>query len=329
MCLSDLQRFSLLIPLLLWTPLAAFGADMTPVATGVVQQARDLANNGRLPEAAVLLETNRALADANNNEYYEGVILNSLGLVYQKQENYLQAQKAFDSSIALLTRARGENNSALLQVLNNQSQLLYEAGQFSQAEALVRRNLAVRNTIGENDANTGTEIGMLGRVYLAEHKYPQAKQCAEDSLKILEKEGHADGLSAALAYSILGAVYTEYDEYTGAQQSLERSLSLLQKSLDPDDYRIAQGMANLGLLYADQGITGKAEPLLENAHAFFRSIGMNNMFTREFLARWAALERKWGHRKKAKELINEVKALEATSPVATFSRYVVDASAYR
>ena len=53
------------------------------------------------------------------------------------------------------------------------------------------------------------------------------------------------------------------------------------------------------------------------------------MFTREFLTRWAAFERKWGHKKKAKELSQEVKALASASPEATFSRYVIDASAYR
>jgi tetratricopeptide (TPR) repeat protein len=324
-----LTPIPLWFPILLWTPLATFGADTTSVATNAVQEAGDLARNGRLQDAAVLLETSRARAAADNNDYYEGMILNRLGLVYETQEKYLQAQKAFDNSIALLTEARGKNNPALLQPLNNQSQLLYEAGQFSQAEVLVRRNLAVRNAIGENNVDTGTEIGVLGKIYLAERKFPQAKQCAEDSLRVLEKTGHADGLSAALAYSILGAVYNEYGEYAGAQQSLDRSLSLLQMSLDPHDHRIGQGMANLGLLYAHQGLSEKAEPLLERAHGFFNSTGLNSIFAREFLTRWAAFERKWGHRKKAKELTNEVKGLAATSPEATFSRYLVDASAYR
>ena len=148
---------------LLWTPLSTVGGEITPAAANPVQRARDLADHGRSEEAITLLETNRALAAAHDDAYYEGMILNTLGLVYETQEKYLEAQKAFDNSIALLTRVKGQNDLALLQPLDNEAQLLYEARQYSQAEALARRELAVRNAIGENDVNTGIVFGSWAR----------------------------------------------------------------------------------------------------------------------------------------------------------------------
>lgn len=317
------------IMVLISTPLAFAGTDIPQPITSAMLQANNLASSGHLQDAASLLEANRALAAADRNEYCEALILNNLGLVYERQQKYLPAQNAFDGSIALVTKAKGPDDPAILEPLNNEAQLLYEAGQYAHAESLLLRNLAVRNTLGVADASTATQMGILGKVYLSEKKYSEAKQTAEDSLKILEKDHQTDGLSAALAYSVLGAVYTQWGQLDGARQSLERSLSLLKKSLPANDYRIGEGMANLGLLYANEGVTEKAEPLLEKANVFFRASRLNSLFTREFLSRWAQMERKWGHKRKAKALSKEAEAQDAISPQAAFSPYVVDVNNYR
>lgn len=321
-------QFSIFLLALIWTPYAG-AADMPPGIAGALLQAEELAENGHLQQAATLLEVNRALAEADQNQYYEALILNNLGLVYERQRKYLPAQTAFDGSIALVSKSKGENDPAILDPLNNEAHLFYEAGQYSQAESLILRNLAVRNILGAVDGTTATEMGILGKIYLSEQRYSDARQYAENSLTILEKEHDADGVSAALAYSILGAVYNQWRQESGAQQSLERSLAILQHSLASNDYRIGEGMANLGLLYADEGISEKAEPLLEKAHKFFVENRLNTLFTREFLTRWAAMERKWGHKKKAKELSREAQSQEAASPQATFSQFVVDVRDYR
>ncbi len=284
------------------TPLAMAGDE-------TAQRARDLESQGRYVEAAILL--------------------NTVGLNYEREAKYLPARNAFERSISLLTRGKGDNDPGLLDPLNNLAALLYESGQYAAAEPLVRRHIAIRNATGARDADTGIEMLFLGKIYLNEQKYALARQSAEDSLKIFEDAGEPVGTRAALAYSILGVVYTEYGEHQGAEQSLRRSLSILEEALDPRDYRIGEGMANLGFLYANDGALEKAEPLLESAHGFFRASSRNSMFTREFLMAWAEIERKSGKKKKAKELVKEAQALTATSAEGSISRYVVDASRLR
>ena len=94
-------------------------------------------------------------------------------------------------------------------------------------------------------------------------------------------------------------------------------------------YRIGEGIANLGLLYDSEGAAQKAEPLLEMAWEYLKAAGLNSLFSRAVVFRYAAVERKLGHGKKAKELDKESQLLEAGSAENALSRYVVDASRYR
>lgn len=314
---------------LLLTPFAAGATQVTTTPLDAVQQAKELVNRNRFDEATTVLERGRTLAAIEKMPFAEGVILDDLGLIYEKQAKYLEAQTAFDGSISLLARVRGENAPELVQPLNNLSHLLYESGENARAEALVRRSLAIQNANGKADADTGAEWGILGKICLRENKYAEAKDAAENSLAILRRVSGTEGPAGALAYSVLGAVYSAYHEPAGAEDSFKRALAILRHALAADDYRIGEAVANLGLLYIGEGESGKAEPLLEEAHDFFRRNGLNTLFSRQFLISWAALERQSGHKKKAKELEKEAKVLNAASPEATFSRYVVDASSFR
>ena len=304
-------------------------AAATPAVEEPLQQADQLASQGRFQEAERLLERARASAAKENREYSEAMILNALGRLYEREEKYLPAQEAFEGSVSMLTHAKGENDPGLIQPLNNLSELLFEAGQYSQAEKAVRRNLAIRQAMGENDIETGAEMGVLGKIYLRERKFALARQTAEDSLKILAKDGVPDGLPAAVDYAILGAVDSRNNRSESAEQSCARSLSILEKVLNPRDYRIGEALANLGFLYDIEGAPDKAEPLLERAHDFFLATALNSRFSREFLLRWAEIERKAGRGKKAKDLAKEATALKSASPEEALSRYVIDANAFR
>ena len=312
-------------------PIAAgTAAAEIPGASGdVLQHAAELTKHSRYEEAAALLENARARAGAESSEYFQAALLNKLGLIYAAEGNFLAARSAFDRSISIIGRLKGERDPALLEPLNNLAELFYEAGQNAQAENLIRRNLSIRKAIGKTDANTGAEMNILGKVYLNEHKYALAKQSAENSLMIFAREGCAESLSAAVAWSILGAVYSQNGESAPAQESLEHTLALLQKVLDPSDFRIAEGMANLGLFYGNHGALEAGETLLEKAHEVFRENGLNTVFSREILVNWAEMERKSGHKHKARDLEREARALMDRSSAASLSRYVVDASAFR
>lgn len=306
-----------------------FAADGVEPVTNVLHKSGQLIDAGQYPEAAALLEQHRSEAERQGDERSEGLILNQLGIVYQRQGKFLASRSALDGSIAHLTRAEGGDTLDLIHPLNSLANLLYECDQATQAETVVHRSLKILNGAGPPDENMGIELALLAKIRLAEGKIPLARQSAERSLEILTRYGHAEDLSASIPWTVLGSIYADQKDNAVAEDSLQHALSMMRAQLDSRDYRVGEALANLGLLYANQGSRDRAEPLLEEARASFRAQQTNTVFVRDFLAVWANIERKTGHSEKAKELTKEAKTLNAGRSEASTSRYVVDANAFR
>ena len=132
-----------------------------------------------------------------------------------------------------------------------------------------------------------------------------------------------------MGYSILGSVATEEGRLPAAEASFQAALAIVENVLGPDDVRTSEGIANLGLFYAATHDMGKAEPLLEDAHARLNAWHANSLFRRGFLLHYSEVERASGHSKKARELLSEARSLTAQSSAASFSQYIIDASAHR
>lgn len=306
-----------------------FAADTAVPITEVLRKSEQLIDAKNYPEAIALLESDRIRRATQNDERAEALVLDQIGVAYAREGRYLAARNAFDSSIARLTRAEGEDNVGLIRPLNNLANLLYESDQVSQAEALVRRALAILSTMGPPDERTGGELAVLAKMYLGENKLSLAQQSAEEALNVLQQAGHSEDLWASIAWSVLGDVYDVRKNSDSAEDSLKHSLSILQKNLDPEDYRVAEGIANLGLFYANQGLPAEAEPLLEQAHSSFHSQAVNTLFVRSYLRAWSDFERKAGHKEKAKNLNREAEALVTSRSEGSMSRFIVDANALR
>lgn len=305
----------------------AICSDTTPVTGDILAKTKQLIQERKYEEAGALLERTRASASAHHDEYTEGLVLDQLGLVYEREGKYLASRQAFDGCVSRIARTKGKDTPELVQPLNNLAHLLYESGQFSQAEALVRRNLGILASNGSG-SDTGVEMAILAKIYLGENKASLAEQTAEDSMKILRQYNRQEDIVASLDYTILGAVDNHHNG-DSAEESLRHALAILEDKLGPNDYRVGEAMANLGLLYLDRGAAPKGEPLLEQARACFRASSANNLFVRRFLMLWAGFERKGKHNGKAKNLTTEAKALMAVSQEESMSRYVVDANSLR
>jgi tetratricopeptide (TPR) repeat protein len=329
-CLSAFSLFAFFgFALFLWAPPAATAEPDPPTHEEVLKQAQDLANKNRIDDAAALLEDLRTQAAKENNQILEAIALSDLGAIYERQAKYTEAQSAFERTIFLLTRARGENTPDLIQPMAKLASLLYESGQFSRAESLLLKEIGILNSMGPSDKRTATALAILGKVYLSEHKYGLAEQTAQDSLKVYAGIGAPDDLGAAFGYSLLGAISTQYGAFASAEESLQRALSIMQTKLNPNDRLVGEGIANLGLLYVATGAIEKAEPLLARAHECLEATGLNSSFRRALVFSFADVERRLRHKKKAKELTKEGELLAARSPESTISRYVVDARGYR
>jgi tetratricopeptide (TPR) repeat protein len=322
--------FLLTFALITGIPLTMKAGAETPDLQKALQQAKILTSHHQYQEALSLLEGMLAQAARDNNEFMEGAVSNAMGIAYEKERKFTEAENAYDRSIVFLGRSGGENSSTLIQPLCNLASLLYEAGQFSRAETLLLRDIAVTKLAGsQSNADLAMEMTILGKVYVIERKFPLAREIAEESLRIFNMIGQVEGLGASFAHAIIGAVYTEYGRFADAEVSLQRTLAILNHAVGPKDSRVGEATANLGMVYFAEGATDKAEPLFEKAHELFQTNGLNSLFVRQFLAYYATIERREGNKKKAKELDKEAGMLASLSPEAKISRYVVDARSFQ
>jgi tetratricopeptide (TPR) repeat protein len=326
--LSSLPAIALRSWLLLLSG-AMISSAMTPETAELILKSQQLFHARQYDQAISMLEQARTQAVEQKDTQTEALILNRLGLVQERTGNFIAARRSFDTAVSELSRLNGDDSPDLLALRNNLANLFYESNQPSEAVALVRRNLDVLSAASPRDSRTAAELAILSKMQMGERKPDEAGQSAEEAIRIFHESGHPEDLPAAIAYSVVGAVSEEQNAFGRAEESLKAALSILQKHLDPSDYRIAEGMANLGLLYASQGSLERAEPLLDHARTDFRAGAVNTSFVREFLQQWAAVEKKAGRKRKAKELTREAKTLLDRSSDPTMSRYTVDVSAFR
>ena len=300
--------------------------------TDILYQARELLRNNKIGEAKALLTGKQLGAIRESDPMIDAAALNDLGVILYREGLFRDAENAYSRAIALFRQANGEDTPAQINSLANLADLLYEGGQFSRAEKLLVREITILNASsdsGKADKRCALAWGELAKVYLGQHKYDLAAETAENLIKARSATDIAFESAAALGYSILGAIADRQGHRSAAEADLNEAVSILEGALDPDDLRITEAIANLGLLYAASGEMGKAEPLLEDARSHFDGSRARSLFRREFLLRYAEVESRTGHKKKARELSNEARSLAATSPAASLSQYIVDASAYR
>jgi tetratricopeptide (TPR) repeat protein len=297
----------------------------------ILNQARQLLDKREIGEAKALLTQPQLDTFRKGNPLVDAAVLNDLGLIFYKQGVFRDAEDAYNRAIGLLERAGGGDTLDLIDPLANLANLLYECSQFSRAEKLLTKEIAILNVSASEDRYRRSAVAQaaLAKVYLSEHKYELAERTAESLITSGGDTNETLRLCAAVGYSVIASIATQQHRYSAAEPSLRAALSILENTLGSDDPRVSEARANLGLLYAATRDPVKAAPLLEDAYEHLNTSHTNSSFLREFLLSYAEVENRAGHKKKARELFSEAQSLAATSPAASVSRYIVDASAFR
>ena len=109
----------------------------------------------------------------------------------------------------------------------------------------------------------------LGRMYLHQSKYEQAKQVTEKALVISKEIENNSGEATCCEY--LGIVYLSVGEYEKAREHLEKSLAIKKEIGDRNGE--ASCYVNLGIVYKSVGEYEKAREHLEKSLVIDKEIG--------------------------------------------------------
>jgi CHAT domain-containing protein/tetratricopeptide (TPR) repeat protein len=172
------------------------------------------------------------------------------------------------AKIASLEQTEGKDSPPVASALNELAIFHFQQGNFTAAEPLLRRALAIREaTLGGDHALTAQAAGNLAQVVQGRGMYADAEPLLERSLAIYEKARGAEHPDVARALNNLAGLYRLVGDYRRAEPLYQRALAMWEKLQGPDNPSVAAVANNLGLMYQQAGEAAKARPLLERSLA--------------------------------------------------------------
>ncbi len=307
---------------------AAFcqSAGISPDYDQIATHALALCHQKDYAGATALLEPALAEAAHGNAPEWEATMLGMLGSVYEKAGQYVQAEDALNRSVAGFTRLHGPDTPALVGPLGTLGELYGKAGQYSRAEKLLSRALSMARASGRQPEEEARLLVTLGNVYSGEHKDALAEQAADEALHdFTAMKDRPPDISAV--YALLGSLCLNSGRSAEAESWLQQALSFRESILPAGDQLIGNSAANLAMFYAWSDQPAKALPLFQRAAAIFEAAGGDTDFVLTFYKRYADFERRYGHKREARELSKRVDQLWTRSAANTLSSQIVDVSA--
>src|SRR6202453_1475698 len=117
----------------------------------------------------------------------------------------------------------------------------YDLGEFSQAETMQRRALALTDQLfGKESTNSATSLWALAGTLRDEGKLPEAEKLFYEDLAIQKKAGNETNLDTAAAFNDLGLVLWSRGDLAEAEKLERQGLELRQKLLKGDEYHMAE-----------------------------------------------------------------------------------------
>lgn len=205
----------------------------------------------------------------------EARMMSTIGTVYRKLGLFDQAKSQLEAARALIEKSHKPDDPEVADVLYAVASLDSDQGNYTEADALFKRSLDVREKLlGRDHADVADVLNNLATLDAREGKFNEARPLLERSLAIREKRFGPDALIVADALNNLALLHSIQGHAERAEELYQRSLRIREKALGPNHPRVADSLNNLSVEYMDTGRIADAEPLAARALAIFeRSLG--------------------------------------------------------
>ncbi|MGE5325539.1 MAG: tetratricopeptide repeat protein [Deltaproteobacteria bacterium] len=167
-----------------------------------------------------------------------------------------------------LSNARhfGPGDMRLASTLNRLAQVYHDQGQYTKAEPLYKRSLALaEKNLGPAHPDVAANLNDLATLYRDQGEYSQAETLYRRSLAIVRKGGAAESPDVAITLNNLAELYSDQGKFTEAEHLYQQSLDLCEKTQGPKDMSVAISLNNLGTLYDNEKKYDEAENAYQRA----------------------------------------------------------------
>ncbi|MCP3385108.1 MULTISPECIES: CHAT domain-containing tetratricopeptide repeat protein [unclassified Bradyrhizobium] len=188
--------------------------------------------------------------------------MDNLGDTYGLQGRFDDSERLLQQGIALLDRSFGGNAEAAPnydKMLNDLGNLYLDAGRLSDAEATMRRALAITRTrSGDAHPNVAATMGNLATVLEHEARYVEAEKLYQQTLQVYERIYGANHPTTAIGLNNLANVYSAQGKHEAAAGLQERVLAIDEKAFGADSPDVGRALNNLANSYASLGRSDQA-----------------------------------------------------------------------
>lgn len=181
---------------------------------------------------------------------------NALGVLFKDTRRYPAAAREYEIAWRLLGTAADLASI----VCHNLAGLAYAEGQFVEAEAWIRRGLALREAIERPDSTgIASDIVVLGAVLVALERYAEAEELLRRALAIWAARFGPEHYEISVCLHNLAVLLQRRGEPDAALRSFQDALRIREAVLGTVHPEIAVILNNLAVLHEDQGRTDDAE----------------------------------------------------------------------
>ncbi len=212
---------------------------------------------------------------------------------------------------ALLIEQLNITSAEAAELLRQAGWYLRIAGQYKQAEPLLRKALDIKEaTLASNDPSTAESLGNLAELYRAQGRYEEAEPLYERALAIREEVLGEKHPSTATSLGSLASLYRDQGRYEEAEPLYERALTIREKVLGGEHPETATSLHNLALLYEAQERYEVAESLYKRSLTIYEKVlGAEHPFTATALNNLADLYQAQGRNEEAELLYKRALAI--------------------
>jgi eukaryotic-like serine/threonine-protein kinase len=226
------------------------------------------------------------------------------GKIYQEQQHYDEAEKAFRQVLAARREQLGEAHPQTLEALSQVAGVLQRQRRFPEAEALHRQVLAERRRVlGDTHADTLATMTDLAYVLRSQVKYDDAEQLYRQTLAGMQGVLGENHPARAQLMSNLALVLQIRGEYAEAEGLYRQVLDLSRRTQGDTHPRTLMTMNRLAGLLQQLGRPSEAEELLRENYDLMRgTFGPEHPFTLRIMESLTDLLRKNGKEAEAEQL---------------------------
>jgi tetratricopeptide (TPR) repeat protein len=190
-------------------------------------------------------------------------LLNGMGVIYYRQKNNGKAEAYFNQVLQMVSSTGIKFDTA--GILNNLGAVYVAQHRYLQAEEILRRTLAMRETeVGPSHPDLIPTLNAIAVVYVETGRFAEAEDLYHRALAILEPQSSIFAPAIAQILHGLSATYRRANRAAESAAALEQAAEIAQHNLDKEP-EMATIVDEYAKMLRARGKTKEAEALHDRA----------------------------------------------------------------